>query len=954
MRETLWHGSDAELSETALAQPVLFVAEYALAVLWMSWGVHPAAMLGHSIGEYVAAHLAGVFSLEDALMLVTARGRLMQGMAAGNMLAVRLSPADLRQRLSSTVEIAAVNAPGLCSVSGTRDAIEALALELERDGIEHRPLHTSHAFHSAMMEPALAPFREIVSRVPLSAPRLPLVSNVTGTWLTPQQATSPDYWTSHLRNAVLFADGVATLAADPTLQLLEVGPGNALTALARLSLGRDGAARVSASLPHPREARSETDTMLSAAGRLWANGVLIDWDAMHASETLHRVPLPTYPFERKRHWVEAPTEVPAASGTFDASSVTRREPLDHWFFAPSWSRVPDVGRPGSMEQGTWLVFGGSVALEQELRAQLAARGGDVVLMRAAATGSVAERDGAYEVRQTEAADYDAVLRDLKHRGKQLRGIIHLANLGPVQGVSESVAVLHEIMALASAVASTAGGSPLRVVVVTSDAQSVLGEPIVHPERALLSGPVLVLPVEADGVSASLLDFPGGDDAAISVQELARQILYEASSEDGEQFVARRGGQRWVRRYTRVVLAAASGDELPLKRQAHYLITGGLGGIGLTLAEWLAKTVQARLTLTSRTPMPPREAWAPWLEAHPADDDTSVRISAVMRIEDAGGAVSLAVADASDESAMQRALDTSEPEFGPVAGVVHAAGTLGSTLLAVSTPDAVDACVRAKVDGTQVLRRLLGHRPLDFVMLCSSISAVAGFAGSAAYGAGNAYLDAFATSASSPAGWHVVSIGWAGWREVGIATRLGPISAERAALVAAGIGPSEGIEAFSRVLAARVTQLVVSPFDIETGQLRHRRHVTQANGRVPDAAVVPESRSVSEGVTLRPSQSSGKDELTGDIEQRLVAIWQDLLGVSNIGVHDNFFELGGHSLMATRVIARIDNHFGVRLPLRELFGAPTLRQLSELVAAQLQQVAVPSSAPDDGEREEFEL
>ena len=942
VRELLKHGTDSELSETHVAQPILFVTEYALAVLWMSWGVQPAAMLGHSIGEYVAAHLAGVFSLEDALMLVSARGHLMQAMPPGDMLAVRLTAVELRPRLREGTEIAAINAPALCSVSGTRDAVEALTVDLERAGIEHRALHTSHAFHSAMMEPALAPFRALVTRVSLAEPRRPYISNLTGTWITAGQATSPEYWVSHLRNAVLFADGVATLAADPTMQFLEVGPGNALTSLVRLSLGRDGALRATASLPHPREARGETETMLSAAGRLWASGSAIDWADMHGDELLHRVPLPTYPFERKRHWIDAPV-----AGASALAGLERHEKVDDWFHRPTWIRAPLSRSRLATLTGTWLVFGRQDGLEQAVRMRLTEMGAAVIVV-AAGDRFAQTADASFVIRPADADDHEALLRALRNQHRIPRGVIHLWNVGADAGATAHHDTLHALMSLGRALLLEAPTAPLRLVIATSGAQSVAGELVTHPYRALANGPVLVLPAEHESVQASLtdLDALGGDDWDTLA---AATLVAEAQADDADQFVAIRSGQRWARRFEPISLPPAKPAQLPLRDSGVYLVTGGLGGIGVTFAEWLARRARARLVLTSRAALPPRDEWDVWVAEHAASDATTARIAAVRRIEAAGGEVLVAAADVSDRAGMEGALRLARDRWGPVVGVIHAAGIPDAALMVGYSRDTADAGLAAKIDGTTVLAELLGDHALDFVLLCSSINAVYGFAGSTTYTAANAYLDAYAVSSVRPPAWQMLSIAWDVWRDVGMATHESTQSAARQAQIALGIRPDDGVDAFVRALLSGDPQFTVSPYDVaRTQQLRHRRRSTAAGSA---EVVLLEARP---NVPTPRASASTLTSPVGEIEMQLAAVWEDLLGVTPIGAHDNFFELGGHSLLATRVLARIDSYFAVRLPLRAIFEAPTIRQLAVMISSQPAEVAVETAAAPAGEREEFEL
>ena len=295
-----------QLKQTAITQPALFVIEYALAKLWMSWGVRPLAMIGHSIGEYVAACLAGVFSLEDALTLVTVRGQLIQKLPSGAMLTVPLPEQQVQPLLGDKLSLALINNPSLCVVSGFTDAVDALQHQLSTQGVECRRLHTSHAFHSKMMEPILEPFTLAVKRVNLKPPQIPYLSNVTGTWITAVEAREPSYWARHLRSSVRFASGLQELMKQPDWILLEVGPGRTLSTLARQHPDKAAQQVVLSSLRHPHDQLSDITFLLTTLGRLWLVGVQVDWSEFHAREQRHRVPLPTYPFERQRYWIDPP------------------------------------------------------------------------------------------------------------------------------------------------------------------------------------------------------------------------------------------------------------------------------------------------------------------------------------------------------------------------------------------------------------------------------------------------------------------------------------------------------------------------------------------------------------------------------------------------------------------------------------------------------------------------
>ena len=331
--------AEAALQETALTQTALFTLEYALASLWMHWGIRPVAMIGHSVGEFVAATLAGVFSLEDALHLVATRGQLMQSLPAGTMLSVRSPAASVASRLAPGTALASINAPELCVVSGPTPDIERLQRELARDGIVAKPLVTSHAFHSPMMEPAIAPFLAAVRQVKLAPPTLPVMSTVDATWLSDELATDPDYWASHLRKTVRFADALRELSSErPGATLLEAGPRATLATLARQNLakrgtdGRSDERLIVASLSSTPD--SEWSSVLNAVGQLWASGEPVDWRAFQGSHQQtrasprRRVALPGYAFERRTCWVDPDrSSTDSAANAAATAAAVPKEPV---------------------------------------------------------------------------------------------------------------------------------------------------------------------------------------------------------------------------------------------------------------------------------------------------------------------------------------------------------------------------------------------------------------------------------------------------------------------------------------------------------------------------------------------------------------------------------------------------------------------------------------------------
>jgi amino acid adenylation domain-containing protein len=391
----------AQLQQTEITQPALFVVEYALAQLWMSWGIVPAATIGHSVGEYVAATLAGVFSLADALHLVAVRGKLMSEMPTGAMLSLPLSESALQPLLVGTaIEIAVINHPDNCVVSGTTEAIESFDRQLAEREIECRPLHTSHAFHSAMMEPILAPFIAKFAGIQLHPPTIPYISNVTGTWITAELATDPHYYAQHLRQTVRFADGVAQLFDNPDRILLEVGPGNTLATLAKRHPDRIPAQITLASVRHSRENRDDLAFLLETLGQMWMAGVEIEWDKFYP-ERHTRIPLPTYPFERKRYWIE-PSQPQAAK----------------FGYVPIWER--SISTP-------MLIFVDRNGLAIPLVELLKSQGKLVIAVQMGEKFTRIDRD-LYQLNPDRLDDYTALIRSLIADDLAPKTICHCWNL----------------------------------------------------------------------------------------------------------------------------------------------------------------------------------------------------------------------------------------------------------------------------------------------------------------------------------------------------------------------------------------------------------------------------------------------------------------------------------------------------------------------------------------------
>ena len=749
-----------KLSHTRFTQPALFSIEYALAQWWMAHGIAPSAMIGHSIGEYVAACLAGVLSLEDGLHLSAIRGRLMGEMASGSMLSVAVAADTLS--LPTELALAAINGPEQCVVSGPTNAIQDFARELEKRAVPCRLLHTSHAFHSAMMDPMLESFRAELAKISLRAPQIPYLSNVSGMWITAAEATDPGYWTKHLRNAVRFSDSLAELFRDPARVFLEVGPGQALASLTRQHPGKPKSSKVLSSMRHPQEPVSDAVFLLNTLGQLWITGYSIDWDALHAGETPRRIPLPTYPFERQRYWIEPGGKLFGAKSP--AAPVADSAKSEQWFHRRVWKKSP-AEKTAPPEHACWLLFLDETGLGAGIAKQLKAAGHDVLEI-AAGDKYRRTRAGSYVIRPGVRDDYDELLTDIvKHEHPPTR-ILHL---WPVTGATAGRSLdetldlsFYSLLFLAQAWGDQDLGA-VEIACVSNGLQSVSGENVVEPARAALLGPVRVIPKEFPEALCRSIDL---DRNIQDLRKAASDVIAECFLRGADSCVAYRQSERWVETFESTSLRAqTSGTRL--KEKGVYLIVGGLGGIGLVVAEHMARTVHARLVLVGRTPLPPASEWQAVLGKPNGTNSARQKIAKLREIESLGAEVLTLSADVTDAKQIAEALRMARQRFGNIHGVIHAAGLIEDGPLQIKARESAARVLAPKIQGTLALQHALGDSKLDFLLLFSSISSLAPPAGQVDYAAANAFLDAFATSKT---GQPVTAVNWGLWTDVGMASR----------------------------------------------------------------------------------------------------------------------------------------------------------------------------------------
>ncbi len=916
----------SKLKQTQYTQPALFVIEYSLAKLWMAWGIKPDAMIGHSVGEYVAACLSGVFCLKDALALISMRGKMIQQLPQGSMLAVPLPEQDIKPLLGKDLSIAAINGPALCVVSGETEVIKSFQAKLEAQDIEAVILHTSHAFHSKMMDPILTSFEELVNNIEKQEPTIPYVSNLTGTWIQEGQATSPEYWAQHLRQAVRFAEGIETLREDSPV-FIEVGPGRTLSMLTKQQKVEPH--HVITSMRHVNDKKAEDlEFLMSSIGKLWLNGVEVDWESLYQDEQRYRIPMPSYPFQRQSHWVE-PNQVMVAKRDTQ-KLIDKKSNRSEWFYRPTWKQSPLPVPTRETGDETVIVFTDKWGLHAQVAEQLQSKFKEVITVKA---GEAFDQQGsAYTINPAERNDYQMLIQSLD----QLPSTV--LHMWAVKVISEQKRRLSDfeqtqdltfnsLLYLAQAFGIQNTEDQIRLMVVTNNVQSILGDEVLYPEASIIAGPVRVIPQEYPNIDCSHVDISISAEDVNCQQRLAGQIVSEATSSAKDTVVAYRGNYRWQQTFDAVPLQKTELEENQWRQGGVYLLTGGLGGIGLAIAEKLASDFQAKLVLIGRSGLPDKQEWKQYLTNHGGEDRISQRIKKIQKLEELGAKVLTFQADVSDVTELQSVVSAAEQHFGNINGVIHLAGIPGAGLIQLKTPEMAANVLAPKVKGALALDEVLKGKELDFMILFSSLSAIYGGLGQVDYAAANSFLDTFAHYHHAQQNRLTISINWGQWQFddwQGAALPTATVFQEelRQNRETFGMTFEEGIDALFRTLYAQQPQMAITTQDLHALIEQHEEW---------KATSAFEQLETIGGISNKLDTVRISDNLSMSTNEEITKIWKELFGMEQISIHDDFFDLGGHSLLAVQLLARLREVFQVELSLNQLFEAPSIAGIAEWIS-----------------------
>lgn len=870
--------SKEQLKETKNAQVILFILEYALAVYIMTKiGIRPDALIGHSLGEYAAACVAGVFSLEDGIHLVQERSKLMQSMERGGMDAIGVSEktaGNLVKESGTKLSIAAVNGEENCVVSGAFPELEAFEKCLEGKGMGYRRLKSSHAFHSAMMEPIIEQFTEVIKDISLSKPKIPYISNYTGTWVKDEILT-PDYWCSHLRSTVHFYEGVMVLAKRKSV-FVEVGPGKTLSSLVKRCVKNENRKAVCNLIRHEKELADDVDYFMQNVGAIWCNGVEIDFQGLNERHVFQKLSLPGYPFMGQYFPLQVETAV-----------QNKKRPIEEWFYRPCWKVKEDVQVKGKQD-AAYVIIGNHGVMTEMLTAKIRKQGNLV-------TPLYYTEDWKEEFQQYVSGC----------TGNQI-----VIDLIPYLHPSID-SCFHDVVCMLQMAEKL---QQVKFYMVTAKAGRGDKEDTDHLFNSLVLGVYAVAEKEYPCMSGKRLEVCEQED----IEKITDSIQEECSLEDTGSYTRYAYGLRLTPDIEPIALKMA--DEKSLRKNGNYVITGGLGEIARYLTDYFIDQYDANILLLAKTPLPEEVKWDEYLKKHEKDGDYR-KIESLKKWKRKNVHVLVQICDICDEEKTEEAVASFEQQYGSVNGVFHIAGRKGEGLLRLKRKENAEEVLRPKVQGMQVLEKVFAKRTIEFMILFSSLVTITGEAGQSDYISANAYLDAYAEWAARQYPERLtVSVDWDNWKEIGMAHQAMQKNPDLKSYFTDGILPREGIRILETILQRKESRVMISVKDL----FWYRRKLSLKRQEEYLAEAFDTDKRYE-----RPELSSEYQPPVTETEKSAAKVWEKAFSIDKIGVQDNFFELGGDSLYAIGIANELKKWYQVDMT--DIYKYPTIKQLAKVLA-----------------------
>lgn len=889
------------INNTKYTQPLLFLIEYALATVLLKWEVKPDYMIGHSLGEYTAACIAEVFSLEDALKLIVKRAQLMNDLDQGDMIAVAATKDAIVQILPAMLSIAAINSEDSCVISGGENDVDGFVTVLNSKEIAYSVLKTSHAFHSEMMDSILESYKQELTQITFLNPKLPFISNLSGKEILDAEATSPEYWIKHLRETVHFRDGLDFLLEQNNSVFIEIGPGNTLLKLTKQNKKYSNKHATIELLRHYKEVIDDNEKFTTALGEIWNQNIKINWEKYYSLELPNRISAPTYCFDHyKLDFIVDPFRK-----LVNKESVHDIKPSNEWFYMPAWKNTFLLKKEeNSTEAKNYLIFSDGGKLITAIKEELEKRGNTVFEVRKGQIYSRIEKQLSI-VNPADENDFISLFRDLEKDNTRFEQIIFNWSFQD-ESYKSILATFLIFNALCKNSIDHFPEHKKKITVIGELNHEILGHENRNSTMISAIKQLYVCSQENPNIFSCSIDIS----QELINDPIVLRVVDDINFNYSDTTIAYRNINRWVEFYEQLDLNTVNKHKY-LGHNKTYLITGGLGKVGKILGSYLSDMYNSKIILTGRKSLPSEDLWADILTNPTTDKSIADTITSIRELRKENRQIFYYTADVSDYKSFSEVVTKIENDHGKITGVIHAAGNVDdATFKPIENLNSEIAVKQflPKVNGIINLEKVFENHALDFVWITSSLASILGGLTFGAYSVANAFMDSFVNVKKEELkNWFCVNLDGIG---------EGRISYEKL------------IEVFEKSFSIDFyPQVIISVKDPNLFKLNQELIVKEIVEEDIDYKIDRDDLSID---YVAPGTKT---------EIIICEMIMSFFGHKNIGILDNFFDIGGDSLKAMTFIRRINKEFKIEISIQDFYSNPTVEDLSNEIDLAIKVISI---------------
>ena len=907
------------IKHSHIAMPLIFLVEYSIAIFLMEIGIKPQGMIGHSLGEYTAACLSGVITLEDALMLVVRRGELFNSIHNGGMLSIFAGVEELKLLIEEhDLSIAAINTIENTVVSGKMESIQGISESLNKLNIDYRHIKILAAGHSKLIEPLADDFRKITKTIEHFSPKIPYVSNITGDWVTSSQLKNTEYWCEHLLKPVQFLDGVKTILKNGHDNIfLEIGPGNVLASFVD-TICEDGNYLTLGTLRHPKNPGNDVAFLLHTLGELWRSEISIEWEMLFRDRECSKISFPSYSFN-KIAYDNLSAELDQVEELFgpDNNDLERRNQIDNWFYSKTWRQIKPTIELVEIQYNNYIVFTCSPnGLNKDLRKSMNRRLKPLHFI---------DIEDDFNLFSEKNQSKLKVIRNnpkLKNKKNKIICLFGFDNSYDPKQVNINTLQhrllknLYIVLDLIRVLASSES-IDYDLDILLNNSINVAGNEPIDPIKVTTIAAAKIISVEYPDIGCRIIDI----DRLTTVNETL--LFNEIQSNSKQRILALRGDRKWSYEMQPIEITQKVIKDNFFAKDKTYVILGGLGGMGLNIAEFIATKYSSKIVIINRSDIPEPEV-------NDANNEVNKKIEKINIIKEHASLFKFFKCDISNLETFKQAIDSvlNDPDIRCINGIIHAAGIIDyGGIIQKRKNEEIEEIISNKVHAVLYLQNLIDFSQLDFITFFSSRGNILYGAkfGQVAYNVANEFLEGYSEYLRYNFGIKAITINWCDWKETGMLIKAikGRNKANNELNLYEDIEDSlsneEGKAVFERIINTGISGITVSTRDLNGLIKIMDEKLSEKSFELEDRKQTVTS------LKTRPELSTEYIAPSNILEEKIAAIWQSNFGYDKIGIHDDYFEMGGDSLKGMKFIKDYQKLLNERVPVAIIFKAPSIKQ-----------------------------